>query len=131
MVLVRKRDVLLFALCLVTAVAIAVGVQRAAGAPAATHAKVTAREWASQLSVTPLPGSPGVSRRIEVWGGREQASDSRLSGRFKARFDVWEYRDGRAHFRNGIFTLTNARGQWTGTFFGSGALMEATTCSVG
>ena len=49
--------------------------------------------------------------------GREEVSDPRVSGRYRSAFDVWEYRDGRAHFTDMTFTLTNAHGSWTGASF--------------
>lgn len=109
---------LLLALSLGVAVAIAAGVQGAAGAPTSMHVKVTGKDFASQLSLEPLPGRAGVSGRSEVWGGREETSDPRVSGRYGSAFGVWEYSDYRAHFTDGTYALTNARGQWKGTFYG-------------
>ena len=117
--LMRKRSVLLVALSLGSTVAIVIGVQGAAGAPAAMHVKVTGRDYASQLSVKPLPDVPGVlDRRREVWGGRDEMSDPRVTGRYRSAFNTWEYSDGRAHFADMTFSLTNAKGAWKGSSIG-------------
>jgi len=69
MKLTRKRGVLLFSMSLGVAMALA-SLQAAAGATRSVHVKVTGRDFASQLSMKPLPDRPGVlSRRHEVWAG--------------------------------------------------------------
>lgn len=109
----------LLALSLGAAVVIAVGVQRAAGAPAAMHVKVTGKDSASQSSVKPLPEVTGVlDRRHEVWGGRQDSSDARVSGRYRVAFDVWEYPDERVHFADMSMTLSGAKDSWRADSFG-------------
>jgi hypothetical protein len=102
------------------AVAAAIGVQGAAGAPVAMHVKVTGKDYAAQQSVKPLPVPRGVSeRRFEAWGGRVEASDARVAGRYRSTFVTWEYSDGRAHFADMTFSLKNARGSWAGRSIGA------------
>jgi hypothetical protein len=109
----------LLALSLAAAVVIAVGVQGAVGAPEAMHVKVTGKDSASQSSVKPLPEVTGVlDRRHEVWAGRQDSSDARVSGRYRVAFDVWEYRDESSHFADMSMTLSNAKGSWRADSFG-------------
>jgi hypothetical protein len=104
------------------AIAVIVGVHGAAAAPAAMHVKVTGKDFAAQLKSTPktLPQGQGLVRLDrEVWGGRQEASDPRASGRYRAAFDTWEYADGRAHFTDMSMSLTNAKGSWRGNSIGA------------
>lgn len=110
----------LLAFSLGAALAIVVGVQGAAGAPAAMHVKVTGKDYASQLSVKSMPAPKGVVRLDrEVWGGRQEASDPRVAGQYRSTFDTWEYVDGRAHFADMSFSLKNAKGSWAGASMGA------------
>ncbi len=79
-----KRGALPFALSLGTAVAIAVGVQGAAGAPAAMHVKITGKDWARQLAsgTDETRGRVTITHRT-LWGGTARTSDPRVSGTYR------------------------------------------------
>ena len=72
----ETRQELLLALTPGAAFAMAAGIRRALGAPAAMHVEVTGKDYASQQSVRPWPDVSGVlDRRSEVWGGRQETYD--------------------------------------------------------
>lgn len=111
----------LLAISLGAALAIVVGGLGAAGAPAAMHVKVMGKDYASQLSrkSKPMPeGQSLVRLDHEVWGGKQEASDARVSGRYRTALDVWEYRDERSHFADMSMSLSNAKGSWRGDSIG-------------
>jgi hypothetical protein len=91
------------------------------GAPGATpgHLKVIGKDYAAGLSQRALPRAGNAIRLHQVWGGRQEASDRRVSGRYRTEFVSWEYADGRVHFTDQTFTLTNPRGGFKGAAFGA------------
>lgn len=82
------------------------------------HVSITGSEDAAQLKHgrTAVKGRVR-QRRGSLWGGRDLASDARVTGTFRSVLSEDEYPSGRIDFWSG-FTLRNAKGVWRGNGFG-------------
>ncbi len=104
---------------LVVAGALAGSMPGAGAVTTPMHVKVVGKEWTSRLQPGTAAKKDGADVTVgDVWGGREETSDPRVSGTYRITFDLWWYPGGAVHFPVIAYTLTNSGGKWQGASFG-------------